>query len=78
MAVLTNLGSTVGLNMFSGDQFTFNFQDPAGSNSSTAYSWITPGGDDVQAFGSGFTWVAPNGTPNSGTVTSMTFDFGTR
>jgi Ca2+-binding RTX toxin-like protein len=54
------------------DQFDYQIQDPAGPNSSTSYSWISSGDDDMAAFGNGMDYTDP--TPDFGNVTSMNLD----
>jgi Ca2+-binding RTX toxin-like protein len=54
------------------DQFDYQIQDPAGPNSSTSYSWISSGNDDMAAFGNGMDFTDP--TPDFGNVTSMNLD----
>jgi Ca2+-binding RTX toxin-like protein len=54
------------------DQFFFDTRDPVGTNSSTQYSWLTTGGDDLQGTGSGIDF---NGNPPAtGTVTDIDVD----
>src|SRR5687767_10581535 len=61
MSVINASTSTEALNfnLFS-TQFDFVARDPAGDNSPTEYSWLTSGGDDVQAIGTGMDF---NGNP---------------
>ena len=70
MAVLNSTNATEGVNFLSGSQFLFDTADGIGF--STSFSWLTPGGDDVQVNGFGFTYSG--GVPTGGTVTSMEFD----
>lgn len=75
MAIWDGHNSTVGLEMLTGDQFSFSSQDNFGFiGGLNYYSWLTPGGDDVLAWGNG---LANNGTnPTAGTVYSINIDLG--
>ena len=71
MAIFDARNSTELVNMLSGDQFIFDSEDSA-NHSSTEYSWLTPGGDDIQAYGSGIT--RSGGMPTGGTITDIDID----
>ncbi|MCR8550656.1 hypothetical protein M4578_22765, partial [Salipiger sp. P9] len=73
MAVLTSTNALQGLNMATGDQFFYDVQNPAGTNSSTAYAWLSPDGSSVQSIGTGIAFLG-DGTPTSGTITELQID----
>lgn len=54
-----------------GDQFDYDVQD-AGNNNATEYSWLSSGGDDIQAFGSGMDFTSD--PPSFGTATLLEID----
>ncbi len=67
----SNATEAVNISLFT-NQFDFAGRDAGGNNSSTSYSWLTSGGDDVQAFGTG---IDSGGNPPAfGSVTELQFD----
>ncbi|HVL19790.1 MAG TPA: calcium-binding protein [Amaricoccus sp.] len=75
MSVIDGSNASQGINIsLVSNQFDFAGQDNGGTNSATAYSWLTSGGHDVQTNGNGMDFN--NDPPNFGNVTSIDIDLG--
>jgi Ca2+-binding RTX toxin-like protein len=74
MTIVNASGATEAVNItLVSDQFAFSARDPGGNNSTTLYSWLTTGADDVQVNGSGI--IDFNSSPaNFGLANSIDID----
>ena len=54
--------------------FGYDGQDPLGSNDAQHYSWITNGGHDIEATGTGISFN--NDPPTTGTIDALIIDLG--
>lgn len=73
MAVINGSAATEAIDLLDTTSIDFVNQDPAGPNSSTNYSWLTSGSDDIRAIGTGITFDGM-GLATGGTITEFEID----
>lgn len=74
MAYVSMKTSTVGVNMFTEEDWIFFRDDPYQGQSATSFSWLTENGHDMQVNGLGFGLDPVN--PATGLIQELELDFG--